>query len=35
MKLICKKCGYMTEAEIHLQICPVCKSPMQVVKNNT
>jgi len=32
MKLICKKCGYVTEAEVHLQICPVCKSPMQIIK---
>jgi rubrerythrin len=33
MKLICKKCGYATQAEVHLQICPICKAPMQIIKN--
>lgn len=32
MKLICKKCGYVKESEIHLEICPMCKSPMQIIK---
>jgi len=32
MKLICRKCGYATQAEVHLQICPICKSTMQIIK---
>jgi Zn finger protein HypA/HybF involved in hydrogenase expression len=33
MKLICRKCGYVTQAEVHLQICPICKSTMQIIKS--
>ncbi len=35
MKLICRKCGYATQAEVHLQICPICKSTMQIIKTKT
>lgn len=29
---VCSKCGYKTEAEVHIQICPKCKGPLQIVK---